>query len=478
MFARTARSGRLVFASRQGRRVGEGEEMKTHPHDLLLEEFVTTLTGEPQEVLDHLVSCNKCQHRLKTLLHPQSGVAADKVVPLGRRSILPPDYSPMLDRISWSLRGVESAYRTERAEAAGLFSDLLEHPAEKRTLFVRNCSRFHTWGLCELVLRGSREQNFQDPALGEHLALLALEILDRLDPASYGTEALADLRARAWAYTANSRRVNGDLRGAEEAFALAVTALKQGSQEPMERAVLLDLQASLLRAQRRFGKSLSLLRRATKIFLELGERHRAGRSLLKMSTVHHVAGDPIHAIPLLYQALELIDGGREPRLRLVAWHNLINGLAESGQFMEAQKLLAKARPLYQQFTEHWTHNRHKWVEGLIARGLGQLESAESLFLTARKGFLTEGAAYDVALVSLDLASLYARQGRTAEIKRLAEEMVPIFASRQIHREALAALTFWRQSVEAEETGVELVNGISAFLKRARHDPALRFKRPE
>ena len=452
--------------------------MKTHPHDLLLEEFVTTLTGEPQDVLDHLVSCTTCQHRLKTMLRPQPGVVADKVVPLERRSTLPPDYSPVLDRISWSLRGVESFYQKERAEATRLFSKLLQHPVEKRPLLVRNCPRFHTWGLCDLVLQQSREQNFQNPALGECLALLALEILDRLDPACYGVEAIKDLRARAWAYTANSRRVKGDLRGAEEAFALAFASLKQGSREPMERAILLDLQASLLRAQRRFRKSLSLLRRATKIFLELGERHWAGRALVKMSTVHHVAGNPRQAIPLLYQALELIDGAREPRLLLVAWHNLINGLAESERFMEAQKLLAQARPLYQQYPEHWTHNRYKWVEGMIVRGFGQQDHAETLFLAARNGFLAEGAAYDVALVSLDLASLYAEQGRMAELKRLAEEMVPIFSSRQIHREALAALAFWRQAVEAEEACVDLVAGVASFLKRARHDPALRFERPE
>jgi tetratricopeptide (TPR) repeat protein len=452
--------------------------MKTHPHDLLLEEFVTTLTGEPEEVLDHLISCTTCQRRLKVLLQPQAGIVADKVVPLERRSTLPPDYGPVLDRISWSLRGIESLYQTERSEATKLFSELSQYPTEKRPLLVRNCPRFHTWGLCDLILQRSREQNFQNPALGESLALLALDILDRLDPSCYGLEAIKDLRAKAWAYTANSRRVKGDLRGAEEAFALAFASLKQGSREPMERAVVLDLQASLLRAQRRFHKSLSLLRRATKIFLDLGERHRAGRALIKMSTVHHVAGNPGQAIPLLYQALELIDGAREPRLLLVAWHNLINGLAETRRFMEAQKLLTKARPLYQEFPEHWTHNRYKWVEGMIVLGLGQQDHAESLFLTARNGFLAEGAAYDVALVSLDLASLYAQQGRVTELKRLAEEMVPIFSSRQIHREALAALAFWRQAVEAERAGVDLVTGIASFLKRARHDPALRFQQPE
>jgi hypothetical protein len=176
--------------------------------------------------------------------------------------------------------------------------------------------------------------------------------------------------------------------------------------------------------------------------------------------------------------LELIDPSREPRLMLVAWHNLIDDLAETGQFMEAQKLITKALPFYQQFHQPWSRNPRKWVEGKIARGLGQQDHAEALFLAARNGFLAEGAAYDVALVSLDLASLYAEQGRMAELKRLAEEMVPIFSSRQIHREALAALAFWRRAVEAEKACADLVAGVASFLKRARHDPALRFERPE
>jgi hypothetical protein len=41
----------------------------------------------------------------------------------------------------------------------------------------------------------------------------------------------------------------------------------------------------------------------------------------------------------------------------------------------------------------------------------------------------------------DLALLYAEQDKAAELKKLAAEIVPIFASRQIHREALAALSF-------------------------------------
>jgi tetratricopeptide (TPR) repeat protein len=452
--------------------------MKAHPHDLLLEEFASTFTSEPEEVLDHLISCEKCQQRLKALLRPQPSLVAGRVGPGIRPQRGTYEYDPALDRVARSMQGLQQSYEMERAQAVALLPELLAQPLDRRLLLLRNSPRYQTWSLGQLLLRRSREQNFQDASLGESLALLALEVLEHLDVSYYGRESVEDLRARAWGYVANSRRIKADLRGAEQAFALSFAALARGTREPMERAVLLDLRASLLRAQRHFCEALRLLRRAIVVFRQLGEQHRAGRSLLSMSTVHHVAGEPEKAIPILYQALELIDPAREPRLLLVAWHNLTDDLAETGQFMEAQKLLVKARALYQRFPQPWSRNPRIWVEGKIARGLGQEGDAEALFLRARDGFLAEDAAYDTALVSLDLAALFAKQGRVKEVKRTAEEMMPIFSSRQIHREALAALIFWKQAVDAERAGTELVSGVAAFLKRARHDPDLRFEEPK
>ncbi len=448
--------------------------MRIHPHDLLLQDFATGDLEDYEELLNHLVLCENCRRRLHLLL-PARLAPNNNVVDLSQRQDLLANYEPFLNRATSHLRGLETAYYRERAEARLLLGELLEHPAERRTLLVRNSPRFQTWGLCELLLKRSREQNFNDAVLGEDLARLSLEILDCLDISYYGTEPVEDLRARAWGYIANSRRIKSDLRGAQETFALAFSALERGTGEPMEKAVLLDLRASLQRAQRRFDEAQRLLRRAIKIFLEVGERHRAGRCLVKMSSVHHFSGEPEKAIPVLYQALELIDPQREPRLLLVAWHNLIDDLAETGNFMQAQKLLVKARPLYQQFSQPWSVNPRRWVEGKIARGLLQRTQAETLLVKARNGFLAEGTPYDVALVSLDLASLYAEQGRFPELKRVAEEMVPIFSSRQIHREALAALSYWRQAVEAETACLSLVTRVSSFLKRARHNPTLRFQ---
>jgi len=452
--------------------------MKSHPHDLLLQELAASNTGGSRVVLDHLSACESCRTRLQAIRKSTPNPGVNQILLWPRHRIGLMSYEPVLESVSRSLPLLELKYRREREEAGHLFAELSRHPEERRKLIVANSERFHTWALCETLLEQSMEQNFSDADQGERLAFLALEILDHLSPAEYGTEPIEDLRARAWAYVGNSRRVKSDLRGAEEAFALATAALRRGTQEPMERAVFLDLRASLLRVQRRFPQALHALHRAIHIFLQLGERHRAGRAMVNIFNIHYALGEPERGLHLLYKATELIEPAREPRLVLITWHNLILELTEVGRFMEAQKWLSKARPLYRRFLHPWFENPRIWVEGKIARGFGQHDRAESLFLIARDGFLAENAAYDLALVSLDLAELYARQGRVAELKQIAEQVATFFSSRQIHREALAALSYWRQAVEAEQACASLMAGVATFLKRLRFDPELRFQTPE
>src|SRR5882724_2613999 len=185
--------------------------MKPHPHDLLLEEFASTFSGEPEEMLDHLIACEKCQRRLKSLLRPQPSLVASKIGPGLRSSCEPYGYDPILDRVASSMRGLQKSYEMERVQALDLLPELLAQSSDRRLLMLRNSPRFQTWSLSQLLLRRSREQNFQDASSGESLALLALEVLEHLDASIYGPESIEDLRARAWAYVANSRRIKADL---------------------------------------------------------------------------------------------------------------------------------------------------------------------------------------------------------------------------------------------------------------------------
>ena len=448
--------------------------MKIHPNDFALEEFLLSLSKEHLGVVDHLVRCSTCRRRFLGFLRMGSGPVARKMADVLPWRSEPLSYGTLIEDNARAVRDREQTMTRERAQAPGLFVQLLKHPQEKRELLLRNSPEYRTWGVFELLVERSHEACIRNPEQAEHLGRLALFLSDLLDTEYYTAPLIEDLRARAWAFIGNSFRLRSDLQRASEGFVKSYLHLQKGTQDSLERAVILDLEASLRRDQRRFPEAEKLLKRAIALFLQSDQRHRAGRSLVNLSTVHHYAGCPEAGIPLLFQAIGLIDPEQEPRLLLCARHNLIDDLATSGRYLEAQGLYRATRSLYRSFPDAWTQNRRKWVKGKIARGLGQADQAESLLLAARDGFIQEGIPYDTALISLEIATLYAEQGRRADLRRLAEQMVPIFSSLNIHREALAALACLKQAAETNRVTIDLLASVAAYLRRAQHDPAMRF----
>lgn len=471
--------------------------LKTHPTDQRLQGLLKQ-DRDRRVVVLHLAACPRCQERFAAMVRcgqddpPQreepdgrGGDGRGDRTDRGRREDGGGPDDSGWDRGSGGGGGPADSeilhfavlLLRERTEAPELFEALLRHGKARREEVLRSDLRFHTWGLFELLVERSLETVTQDARQAEELGRLALVLSEHLHPVTYGRRAIVDLRIRALAYIGNARRVRSDLAGAEEAFDAAHAHLRRGTGDPLDLAILLDLEASLRRAERRFPEAARLLRHAGEIFLEAGDPHRAGRSLLKLSIVHYFAGELEEALHKLRRSVDLLDMEREPRLRLYAEHNLAFYLSEAGRFQEAREVYRRAMPLYRAFPEPWVENRRKWVRGRLLRGLGHPARAESVLLAARDGFVSEGIPYDTALISLEIAALYAEQGRTAELKRLAAEMVPIFASLHIHREALAALAFLTQAIEAEAASLEVVTAVADYLRRAEHEPDLRFQAP-
>ena len=71
----------------------------------------------------------------------------------------------------------------------------------------------------------------------------------------------------------------------------------------------------------------------------------------------------------------------------------------------------------------------------------------------------------MALVSLDLALLLSRQGRTEELKRLAAELMAVFRPQEVHREATAALVLFQRACDEERVTAELISRLATLLRR-------------
>jgi tetratricopeptide (TPR) repeat protein len=369
------------------------------------------------------------------------------------------------------------ALAAERAEAPELLRELAVQPFFRQWIMITDNPRFRTWGFCEVLLDACTEWGFRDPPRALQAGRLGVEVADRLDRERYGGERVDDMRARAWATLGNAERILTDFRAAEKTFSKAERLIRSGTGDPLEKARLLLFEASLRGNQQRFAEAFRLLRQVIRISRRLGDDPLCGRAMITQGFLAAMAQEPERAIRYLQEGLPLIDAEAEPRLGLAARHNLIVGLTDSGRTQEALALLEESRPLYERIGDPLGLVRMRWVEGRIALCLGDLAGAEALLVRSGKILVEHGQAYDAALLSLDLAQVYARQARSSEMRALAAEMLPIFQSREIRREALSALLVFQKAAAIEGVTLSLLRDLRAYLQESRSTPGLRFRDP-
>ncbi len=356
---------------------------------------------------------------------------------------------------------------TEGRQAPALWARLDGQPYVEQLRAIEEDEDFHAWGLCQLVLEKSREAVFSDPARAVELANLALRIVRHLGQ-EYDPNWVMDLRARCFAHLGNARRVLGELRSAEDAFVKSESCLARSTSGNVEAlAEILDLKSSLRRAQRRLEEALALAKEVRVISEDLGNQRGIGKSLIKQAKVLEELNDFPQAIDLLKRAVGEIDPVQDQRLFFCARYNLLGCLILTGSYEEAEALLPDVLTLLSDTAQPLDLVRLRWAGGLIHLGRGRLGPAEAAFREAQKEFLERQMGYDAALVSLDLARLFAQEGCTEDLKRLAAEMMPVFQSRDVHREAILALLMFQRACEEERLTVELVRQISDYLRRER-----------
>jgi hypothetical protein len=344
-------------------------------------------------------------------------------------------------------------------------------PEERLGTLERSRSRFRSPFLVRLLLLESRQRIPSHPEEALHLAELALQAAGR----NPGISGYFDLYVLCMAEMANACRVGNDRRRANELFVTARRVIAQhGVTDPEVVARVDDLMGSLRKDQRRLAEAEKLLHRAALLFgLRYASDDRA-RALLNLADVHWLRGNPSAAIETARSALALLGPQSDLRLHLAGHYNLTCYLVEAGQFEEAADLLEEDADLYRRMEASWLQLRLLWLRGDIAAGRGDLAAAEKAYLETRDGFAAQGIGYDAAIVSLYLAAIYLRQGRTADVRRLAEEMIPLFQAQDVHREALAALALFQEAARQDRLTVERALEIADFLRKARKDPDLRF----
>jgi tetratricopeptide (TPR) repeat protein len=149
-----------------------------------------------------------------------------------------------------------------------------------------------------------------------------------------------------------------------------------------------------------------------------------------------------------------------------AYHQRALRLLEADRWGESLQALQRARRLYRRLGDGPGLARLRYLEGKIGQALGASAEAETAFRDARRAFVLEGLGGEAAEALLDLAILYAREGRSAEIRELAEDLFPILRTPNIRQGVGAALLFFRGLAESEQATLEALSEILRYVRPA------------
>jgi tetratricopeptide (TPR) repeat protein len=404
------------------RETTNGEERMACLSDLDVASFLVgeLAAGDLRRVTRHLLSgCPECRSRLVAAEPPEPDEAYDAAITRARRAV----------------RKLEPRLRRDKERRENGVAMLRE-----RTFGQLAWPEYRSFQMVhvEVLLELSFAQRYRNPGEMLRLARTARFALEETGhPVRYGQALHFDLRARVWAELANAWRVNEGFQEAEKALGTARSLLEEGTGDPMLAARIDDLEASLRKDQRRLDEACRLLDRVHRAYLKIGERHLAGRALMKKGVNLGLQKRPSDAISTLRKAIALLDDKRDPQLLAAAHHAVLKTLVDSEGYVEAGRLLLES-DLRRKFAgDPLNLLRLRWVEAKILAGRGRLKDAEMALAEVRLGFLEHKLACVAAVAGLDQADVMLRQGK--KVHELACDIIARCEEHAVDPDAVQAL---------------------------------------
>ena len=367
------------------------------------------------------------------------------------------NYGAVLDRIAARVPELERAVERENEEARQLALLLESGDRVAAVAAVRAAGKRVAKVAFEELCQASQQACARDPERAVRLGEAALAAATALGE--------PDLEARAEARIANAHRVRGDFPASAERIVRARERLGDGLGSPVARGDVALRDAALLADQSRFAEALRRSREAGRWFTNAGAGTESLRALLQQSNILRELDRLPEALAVLERAAEAPDIAGEPRLQFAVATNRACYQAELGRFAAAEAGLSAARGLAASLGNPLDAPRVDWVEAVLRGEQGRLGEAENLLRRVRSRYLELDLAHDVALATLELALVVARQGRYAEAHRLALEALPTFEALRVSPEAVAALRLAVGSAREEALRVEVLRSALKRLRR-------------
>lgn len=365
--------------------------------------------------------------------------------------------------------------------AADLWRRQLDQPLDTLSLMTKIGLQVREESPQGLRLRTMNQPTYQDlgtvTALIEHAYALrkdapgdAVVILEGAihslkERSDWPSEARAYLLARAWIYLGNSHRLLSDFDAAHEAFCEASKNLTHAYPDPELAGMLVGFEGTLYRDQRLFGQAISKLEAALTHYERLPPNPLQLETEITLALVYEWSGRFQECIRSLKALLERHPQSAFPPGSLLAsMQNLALCYAYIGRPEKAWPLYHKVRRLAEEEGNRLDLIKVDWLEAEIYKSQGDRTLAAAGFREVTAKLMAAGIPVDAATATLSQAEMYLELGDTKAAAELAEDLVPIFQSKGIHREATMAGLIVVEDLRREAATVAQVQELTRQLR--------------
>ncbi|HEX5761331.1 MAG TPA: tetratricopeptide repeat protein [Thermoanaerobaculia bacterium] len=440
-----------------------------HEHSITAEVLIRFAAGEATAeerrlVRDHLLAgCETCTTSLPLAAFPKESRGGRRLLKDILGTTLPAGAYDQA--FAAAERDTYAELERRHLPVRKLLAELDRVPAERQELKVRNGTRYASLELSAAYVERSHEMRYRDPDDMLRFARLAIAAAEAAMRTRTGPRSLLyDASARAWGQAGVAHRVRSEITQAATAFSKAYELLEQGSGDRGLRAWMAIRAASFRLVQRDFETAIQLHEEAARLYQKLRDRRGEASALIGLALVRVAMGQPQDAIAPLQRCLPMLtDRPHDLDLLWAATQNLANCFVELGQPGHAYDLLAFAEPQFKECTDELVDLRVDWVKGKVERELGLYGASEFRLDLVREAYMRKDLTVEVAVVSLDLAEVYARQGRVPELIRTIGETIPLFQSLGVARELIASLLKLQEIAHSRRAAVDLLREVGRKL---------------
>ena len=152
----------------------------------------------------------------------------------------------------------------------------------------------------------------------------------------------------------------------------------------------------------------------------------------------------------------LTQGPRATHLKALAWMHLGDAYRIAAHWSEPGSAVAEPPPPSGQP-----------ASSFLTDAPDRSEEAETALREVRDAFLDRGMDLDAVLATLDLATVYVKQGRADDVQRIAAEAPPLFERRAASPLARTAVDTLAEAAGRGSVTLDLLEGLATRLARAR-----------